>query len=143
MGAETPAEPQAWDIRLIVFTGLTQAAPWLAAALVVTLAGYPGVICVTPMAWLLALRAGQVCISRSKSRLRRRRFQEAALSGAVLGLVEGLAFLAMFFEVGAIQPQEWMGALALAAAIFLAGLPAGAGLALLTAYASERRTRIG
>ena len=68
------------DFRLIIETPLRQFAPWLAMVLIVSFAGYPGVVCVTPMAWLLALRVGNIYAARSKSQQSSQRLWEAALA---------------------------------------------------------------
>jgi hypothetical protein len=52
--------------------------------------GYAGIVFMTPMAWLLAIPAGLLCVSRSESRRRALRLGEAALTGVALGLLEGL-----------------------------------------------------
>jgi hypothetical protein len=63
---------------------------WGVVVIGVTVLGQPGVICVTPMAWLLALTVGRDCVRRSRSRGRGTRLIEAGLAGTVIGLVEGV-----------------------------------------------------
>jgi hypothetical protein len=87
----------------------------------VTWAGYPGVVCVTPVAWLLALRVGLLVARRSRAGTRRGRLGEAALAGAWFGLLQGVLF-------GVIAP--WMGplqAVILALAMLVIGMPVGRG----------------
>ncbi len=52
------AKPDELDLRLILSVPLGQLVSWLLAVLLISWAGYPGVICVTPVAWLIALRVG-------------------------------------------------------------------------------------
>src|SRR5690349_24851657 len=80
------------DFRTIFEVPLRQFVLWLGMVVLVSLAGYPGVVCVTPMAWLLALRVGVVCTARSRSGECGRRVLEADIAGGVLGFVYGLYF---------------------------------------------------
>ena len=77
---------------------------WSIATLGVTALGQPGVICITPLAWLLALVVGRDCVRLSKSEGPEMRLAEAGLAGAILGLVEG-ALLPMISALIA-QPDE-------------------------------------
>jgi hypothetical protein len=51
-------------------------------------------VCVTPLAWLMALWVGLQCSARSRSGAARR-LLEAALAGGLFGLLQGLLFLAL------------------------------------------------
>ena len=69
-------------------------APLLFWAIVVAMAswqGYPGIACMTPMAWLLGTWAGVFCAERSRSAPQRRP-TEALLAGALLGFGQGVVF---------------------------------------------------
>jgi hypothetical protein len=127
------------DLRVIVETPLRQFAPWLAMVLLVTFAGYPGVVCVTPMAWLIALQVGNLCVSRSKSTLSSRRLTEAALAGGFLGLLQGLLFAGIITLLEPIDADERTRTIILTLIIIVAGIFAGAGLSFVTAYLNERR----
>ena len=131
------------DWRTITLVPLSQFAPWLAVVLVVTWAGYPGVVCVTPMAWLIALRVGMVCVGKSHSVDRAQRLLEAAMAGSVFGLLQGLLFWAVVPRMGPILPGEQANAIGLVVVIVLLGMLFGAILALLTAYLTERRRAAG
>ncbi|WKZ38441.1 MAG: hypothetical protein QY332_10920 [Anaerolineales bacterium] len=74
------------DLRTIFETPIHQFIPWLASVLIVTWAGYPAVVCVTPLAWLIALRVGNICTARSKNESPQRRLTESALAGGIIGL---------------------------------------------------------
>lgn len=134
-----PSVPGRLDLRVVLAVPLRQFVPWLASVLLVTWAGYPGVVCVTPMAWLIALRVGLVCVSQSASPRRAQRLQEAALAGALLGLLQGALFFIVVPFFGPIQAGEWAGALGLSLALVILGMLVGAGLALFTGYMVERR----
>lgn len=127
------------DLRVIVETPLRQFVLWLAMVLLVSLAGYPGVVCVTPMAWLIALRVGNICVARSRSETTSARLLEATLAGGILGLLQGGLFLIVIPFFGPIQADERTQTIVLSAIIVIVGIFAGAGLSLLTAYLNERR----
>ena len=128
-----------FDLRVIIETPLRQFVPWLAIVILVSLAGYPGVVCITPMAWLIALRVGNICIARSKSERSSRRLLEAALAGALFGFLQGLLFVVIVPFMGPIKSDEMTKAIILTLIMIIAGMGVGAGLSLFTAYLNERR----
>jgi hypothetical protein len=127
------------DLRIILETPLRQFVPWLGTVLLVTWAGYPGVICVTPLAWLIALRVGTLYVSRSRNASSRRRIQEAALAGACFGLLQGLLFWVIAPRLGPVQASEETSATVLTVFMLIVGMFSGAGCSLFTAYQFERR----
>ena len=129
------------DHRLILETALRQFIPWLAMVVLVSLAGYPGVICVTPMAWLIALRVGNICVTRSTSAESSQRILEAALAGGLLGLLQGILFLVFITFLGPIQASEWTRTIVLVVIQPILGILAGAGLSFFTAYLNEQRRK--
>lgn len=129
------------DLRIILLTPLTQFVWWLAAVVLVSAAGYPGVVCVTPMAWLLALRVGILCTARSRSEPSSRRVLEAALAGAFLGLSQGILFLVILPFLGPYQSDEVTRTVILTVILLFVGILAGAGLSFFTAYLSEQRKK--
>jgi hypothetical protein len=130
------------DFRTILEVPLRQFVLWLAMVVLVSLAGYRGVICVTPMAWLLALRVGNMCVARSRSGESSRRLLEAALAGGFLGLLQGVLFLVVIPFLGPIQADEWPQTIILTAIMMVVGIVAGAGLSFFTAYLNERRRSV-
>ena len=129
------------DLRVIIETPLGQFAPWLAMVLIVTFAGYPGVVCVTPMAWLMALRVGNICAARSKSQLSSHRLSEVALAGGLFGLLQGMLFGVISPFMGPIQDDEWTRTIVLILIMIVVGIFAGAGLSFFTAYLNEQRRK--
>jgi hypothetical protein len=109
--------------------------------LLVTWSGYPGVVCVTSMAWLIALRVGNICVARSTSIQSSRRLLEAALAGGLFGFLQGLLFWVMVPLMGPIKPSEQGRAIVLSLFILVVGVFAGASLSFFTAYFTERRHR--
>lgn len=129
------------DFRAIFEIPLRNFVPWLGAVALVTLAGYPGVVCVTPLAWLLALNVGSQSVMRSKSEQSSSRLTEAALAGAILGLLQGILFVFIVPLMGPLREDE-QARMTLLNTIFLAGgLIAGAALSFFTAFMSEQRRR--
>lgn len=137
----TPSLPTSLDFRNIIETPLRQFVPWLAVVLLVTWAGYPGVVCVTPMAWLIALRIGNICAARSRSNISSRRLTEAALAGAILGLLQGLLFAVIVTQLEPISAEDQTRTIVLTLIMIAVGVFAGAGLSFFTAYLNEQRRR--
>ena len=133
---------QQLDLRTILEVPLRQFVLWLGMVVVVSLAGYPGVICVTPMAWLIALRVGNICVARSTSETSSQRLLEAALAGGFLGLLQGILFIVVIPFLGPIQPDEWTRTIILVLIQLIIGILAGAALSFFTAYLNERRRTI-
>jgi MFS family permease len=131
--------PRALDVRNILETPLRQFAPWLVMVVVVSSAGYPGVVCVTPMAWLIALRVGALCDRGSRSELSSHRLWEAALAGGLLGFLQGVLFAIVVPFMGPVRDDEAMKSILLTVGIIVVGIFAGACLSLFTAYLSEQR----
>jgi hypothetical protein len=65
---------------------------WGLVVLFVAYQGQPGVICLTPMAWLLALPAGWNYVVFSHGKPGRQPFVAGAILGAILGLLYGVLF---------------------------------------------------
>lgn len=127
------------DLRVVFETPLRQFVLWLAMVILVSVAGYPGVICVTPMAWLIALRVGNICVARSMSEESSQRLREAALAGGFLGLLQGILFIVVLPFFGPVQADERTQAIILSLIMVIAGILAGAVLSFFTAYMNERR----
>jgi hypothetical protein len=130
---------QGLDFRNILETPLRQFVPWLAMVLLVTFAGYPGVVCVTPMAWLIALRVGNLSVARSRSVNSSSRKIEAALAGGILGLLQGILFAIIITQLEPINPDEQARATALTIGMIVVGIVFGAILSFITAYLNEQR----
>src|SRR5688500_7041145 len=81
---------------------------WSALVLFVTYQGQPGVACLTPMAWLLALPAGWNYVVFAHGRPGRQPFMAGAILGAILGLLYGLLFfgVAVYGMPAGTEPDE-------------------------------------
>jgi len=127
------------DFRAIFIIPLGQFAYWFILVILVSLSGYPGVVCITPMAWLIALRVGNQVTSRSKSILPKRRLTEAALAGGLLGLSQGVLVAILVPFMGPIREDELTKSIGLVLIMLVAGVWIGAGLSFFTAYLNESR----
>lgn len=130
------------DYRALIETPLRQIVPWALAVLLASIAGYPGVICITPMAWLLALRVGNLVAWQSRSTSSSRRLLEAGLAGGIFGFLQGLLFAVISPFMGPIQQDEVARAIGLAVIVMLFSVVAGAGLSLFTAWLNERKRKV-
>ena len=121
-------------------------ASWLIAVLGATLTGYPGVICITPMGWLLALSAGMRTTQNSASEAITPRMIEAGIAGALLGVFQGLVFagvLAFASPLGTpgSSPLETL-MTAIIAFLIVGGASAGVDSALSIGIAALRLRRV-
>ncbi len=127
MTNSTPAGTMSLDWRAIL-AGVAPVAWYVAMAILATLGGYPGVVCITPMAWLIGLAAGQRTAAVTHGT---RPLLEAAIAGAVVGLVTGI----VFFVVGLQLPVNiFFGAI-----VIVLGMTVSAILAVVTGWLVTRR----
>jgi hypothetical protein len=129
------------DVLSIFRTSIGHFMPWLAAVLLITWSGYPGVVCITPMAWLLAISIGSVHSRRSKSKKSSTRLLEAALAGGILGLLQGVLFFIITPFMGPIKPEEEANTMILNLIMLGAGALVAAILSLFSAMSMERRKK--
>lgn len=129
------------DVRSIFLSAVGNFSPWLAAVLLITWSGYPGVVCITPMAWLLATRVGIVCSDRSKSQTTTLRLVEAALAGGLFGLLQGVLFMVITPFMGPIKPEEAAKSMTLTLIMLAAGVLIGAALSLFATATLENRKK--
>jgi hypothetical protein len=99
----------------------------------------PGVICVTPVAWLMAFWVGHRCVSLSRSGERSARFREAALAGAIFGLLQGLLFTVVAPSMGSIRPDEAQKAIVLDAVMIVLGAVVSAVFSVVLSASLARR----
>lgn len=109
---------------------------WLLMVVVFTVRQQPGIICLTPVFWLASFVVGPGVINFSRSRQTAALRREAALAGALFGLLVGLIFLVDTLIVGLSDPDGISFAVAagLGCMLFGAGLCAlvSLGMAVLT-----------
>ena len=81
---------------------LTPTMVWCLAVILATLDNQPGVVCITPVAWLLALWSGGHYVRLCEGRTGRFPLLGPALLGASLGLAMGI----IFTIVGMVQEHK-------------------------------------
>jgi len=118
--------------------------PWLALVLVLTYRGEPSVICLTPMAWLLAIPAGWNYVALARGNPGRQPFLAGALVGALLGLLYGLLYcvVALYTMPDDAGPENGISTQGLALIIVAAGTLFAAflsGLMAMRAASLQRR----
>ncbi len=112
---------------------------WAAAVIFVSFVGrQPGVVCVTPMAWLLACWVGMSCVARSRSGVKRSRLTEAGLAGGISGLLQGLLFAAVAPFMG-VRADERQKAVILSVGMIVVGTVVSAVLSMAVGAAQDRR----
>jgi hypothetical protein len=116
---------------------------WVAIVAFVSFSGQPGVICVTPMAWLLALWSGGQYIRLTGGRGERKPLLGPALVGAALGVCMSVMFIlvtAIALPAGS-APGEAAKAVLLDAIIGVGGILACAALSTFTGWLTLNRYR--
>lgn len=112
---------------------------WSAAVILLALAGQPTVVCITPLAWLLAIPIGQQVIEHSRNCLADTSLVEAGICGGVLGIFQGLLFLLVGFIAPGMTAQDRQLLLVLALFSILIGLFACSATAVFFAMRSQNR----
>ena len=111
---------------------------WGVAVVTITAAGQPGVVCVTPMAWLLALWCGRryvILAGGDPDRF------GPSLLGAALGLAQGLIFALVSTVAMPVDPSEANKALLLNIIMIAVGVVVCAALSTFTARAALQQYR--
>jgi len=112
---------------------------WAGLVILISLQGMPGVVCVTPLAWTLALWSGVRYIQLSDGSPGRIPLLGPAILGALLGLVMGILFaLVSVFGMPATSPGDWQKMVVLIVIIVLIGTLICAGLSVFTAWLTLR-----
>jgi hypothetical protein len=78
-----------FDLRAVILSLFLPMLYWTGAVFAISMLGYPSVVCMTPLAWLLALPLGMRVAHESKSP-GDRPLLEAAAGGALLGIWQGV-----------------------------------------------------
>lgn len=94
---------------------------WVIVVVLVTLFGYPGVVLMTPLAWLLALIVGRDCVLRADDPRGPAALVGAAGGGALFGLALGVVFAVASLALGGVAPDEEHGLRVLTLVVTAAG----------------------
>ena len=120
---------------------------WVGAVTAISLFGYPGVVCITPLAWLLALpvgmRTARECGMDASDRATD---LSAAAGGGLLGLFQALLMAGMLAAaptlpggIAAAGANQVVSPLLVALIAALVGIPLTAGLSLIMARFVRRQ----
>ncbi len=113
-----------FDLKAISVALALPVLAWTGVVILVCLFRYPGVVCLTPFAWLLSFQVGREAVRRARSAARLPRLLTGTLAGIYLGAHQGMLFIAVGLWLIRIPPQEMGLAWNLGLAILLAGIPA-------------------
>jgi hypothetical protein len=112
---------------------------WCAAIALAAVSGQPGVICITPAAWMLAAQAGRQCVLASHTGSRLVRIGEAGLAGALLGLAQALLFAVVIVLWIDLTPDDLRRIYQLTGLLIGVGMLVCAALAALVGLLQQRR----
>ena len=128
------------DFRTIVKAIWLPFVSWAIAVLVVTFGGrQPGVVCATPVAWLMALWVGLRSVAYSRSAQKSARLTEAALAGGIFGLLQGVLFVVIMPLMGSIQAEERQKAVVMSVVMIVLGAIVSAVLSVAIGASQERK----
>ncbi|HST51341.1 MAG TPA: hypothetical protein VLJ61_04955 [Pyrinomonadaceae bacterium] len=129
-----------FDFGAILKSLLPPLIVWTTAVIFITFVGHqPGVICVTPVAWLMACWVGMKCVWASRSAAKSSLLIEAAIAGALLGLLQGVLFAVIAPRMGDIRPDEQQKYFVLTIVMIVAGALVSAGLSVIVGAAQANR----
>ncbi len=112
---------------------------WGTVVLLLTFAArQPGVVCITPVAWLLACWVGVTCVARSRSEKKSTLLTESALAGGVLGLLQGLLFAVVAPFMG-VRPEEQQKSFMMSLGIIVVGMIVSAVLSMVVGAGQANR----
>ncbi len=135
-------QPKSLDPAVVIKSFSVPFLIWLIAVLGVGIAArQPGVVCATPMAWLLALWVGLRSANYTRAQKKAGRLIEAACAGALLGLLQGVLFAVMVQVIGGIRTDERQKALLLTLLMITVGTIVTALLSLVICASQESRRR--
>ena len=113
---------------------------WTVVVMLATTDGQPGAVCLTPMAWLLALWAGVSYVQRCEGRPGRPPLLGPALLGGTLGLIMGIIFaVVIYLKVPPVTAKDSIQTAALTLVMLVAGTVACAGFSTLMSWLTLRR----
>jgi hypothetical protein len=136
MSDHSPAAVPPIHVSAFLRTLIAPLIVWGAAVFSITAVGQPGVVCVTPMAWLLALWCGRRYVQLSDGQPDR---FGPALLGAALGLCLGLIFVLVSAQAIPVDPSDVSKSQTLTAIMIAGGILVCAALSMFAARATLRQ----
>lgn len=126
----------ALDLQAIISGLFLPLLIWTGSVVTISLMGYPGVVCMTPVFWVLAFPVG-IRVRRESSSPTREVIIEAAIGGAALGFWQAV-LLAAVMAASPWLPGRYAGELPspylIGAAAALISMPVTSGLAAFIAW---------
>jgi hypothetical protein len=113
---------------------------WVLALGVPTLAGIPGIICITPLIWFSSMRIGRHTTELSSHKDTNVITYTAGLAGALFGSIEGVAFAVIYILSSAAGAQELSLKVMITIIMFLLSVASCAFLAVWSARIKQRQT---
>jgi hypothetical protein len=127
------------DLRTVVYALRLPFLCWFSAVIVVAIGGrQPGVVCITPLAWLMSLWVGLRAVAYTQSPERSVRLKEATVAGSCLGFLQGVLFIAIAPMMGGIKHEEMQRAIVLSVLMIFFGIVVCGGLSCATAATQEK-----
>jgi hypothetical protein len=111
---------------------------WGVVITLITWKGAPGVLCITPIAWLLAAWVAKLYLSRTRSHPSQW-VKEAALAGGLFGFLQGALFVVLGQVLMPLSPGEQANMLLIGIVSTVIGLLAGGFLASLVVMRQRKR----
>jgi hydrogenase-4 membrane subunit HyfE len=134
----TPEVATGMDWSAILNASIRTFIFWAIVITLITWKGAPGVLCITPIAWLLAAWVAKLYLSRTRSHPSQW-VKEAALAGGLFGLLQGALFVVLGQVLMPLSPGEQANMLLLGIGSTAINLAAGAFLAGLVVMRQRKR----
>ncbi|MDQ3919023.1 MAG: hypothetical protein M3348_11150 [Acidobacteriota bacterium] len=139
---DAKAERASLDWQAVWRSSLAPFIVWAALVILVSFVErQPGVVCITPVAWVLGCWVGMACVARSRSASRPALLKEAGVAGAALGFLQGILFIVITAFLTEIKPDEWRKAIFMWLAMLFAGTLITAVVSVAVGAAQARRRR--
>lgn len=126
------------DYRAMAYAFWLPALLWVVMVAFATADGYPGVICATPVAWFFAGLAAHRCLAATHTTDRGRRLAEAGVTGALLGVFQGLVASCVGVAGVGVQPDDRPGIVLAGLVLALVGAGGAGAFGLAIAALAER-----
>jgi hypothetical protein len=136
--SETPEAAPGMDWSAILNASIRTFIFWGIVITLITWKGALGVLCITPIAWLLAAWVAKLYLSRTRSHSGHW-VKEAALAGGLFGLLQGALFVVLGQVLMPLSPGEQANMLFLGIGTTIINLAAGAFLAGLVVMRQRKR----
>jgi hypothetical protein len=143
-GPDTQLSPTLIDVGAFVRALFYPLAIWGIMVGLSVIGGAPGVVCVTPLAWLLAAISGLRYATFTGRRPARYAFLGPGLAGLLLGMGEGALFILVISSgLPPYAPSEAFGAAVMTIIMLGGGMLVCTALSVMTAWLRWKRSERG